>query len=175
MMSPQLQCIIITCWWSCLYVSPCWWHTRFYTHKGEGAAIPSVPPAPAHNPCLHLPLPRRTLRHPASFLFCSAPHDLLSHLLLAPSRELSLLLFPHVMSVGPTWKISAPIGTVPSQTCHECMNKTVLYLQRHVLHGTEVTGQNRGSQDPLFLKGQLSGAVALWVILSAVGHTQANQ
>lgn len=46
--------------------------------------------------------------------------------------------------------------------------------ETRVLHSTEVTGHNGGSQDPLFLKGQLSGAGALWVILAAVAHTKDN-
>lgn len=64
--------------------------------------------------------------------------------------------------MGPTGKTSALLGTVPPQ-------------MSRVLHGTEVTEHDRGSQDPLVLKGQLSGAVLLRVILAAVAPTKANR
>lgn len=38
-----------------------------------------------------------------------------------------------------------------------------------------MTEHDRGSQDPLVLKGQLSGAVLLRVILAAVAPTKANR
>lgn len=66
----------------------------------------------------------------------------------------------HSSSLNIPW-VSGKDSAVPSET--------------HVLHGTEVTGHNGGSQDLLFLKVQLSEAVALWVILAAVAHTKTNR